>query len=236
MRFSKYVIPFLFSTKKLMLSALSLPSLSLQQLSWQLSAINTDHAEATALRGRRRAGQLDAECLRFPPAVCSWKCRAHHCHCGLLLAGSSRCTVRTGALHRGGWQMQEHSFLSMSSIFSLMLFHIYWLLLYSTGLAGRIVTSLPILCFQLRITYVQFQVPQSHFSLHQLQSLAHKHHRYIPAPFLKVTSYAAHQPFLCSQHSPYSLFPNTEQTHGPHLNSFSHFRNWGQTETSATWP
>lgn len=136
----------------------------------------------------------------------------------------------------GGWQMQEHSFLSMSSIFSLMLFHIYWLLLYSTGLAGQIVTSLPILCFQLRITYVQFQVPQSHFSLHQLQSLAHKHHRYIPAPFLKVTSYAAHQPFLCSQHSPYSLFPNTEQTHGPHLNSFSHFRNWGQTETSATWP
>lgn len=31
-----------------------------------------------------------------------------------------------GALHRGGgWQMQEHSFLSLSSIFSLMLFHIY---------------------------------------------------------------------------------------------------------------
>lgn len=96
----------------------------------------------------------------------------------------------------GGWQMQKHSFLSLSSNFSLMLFHIYWLLLYSTGLAGRIVTSLPILHFQLSITSVQFQVPQSHLSLHQLQPLAHKHQQYIPAPFLKAMSYAAHQPFL----------------------------------------
>lgn len=130
----------------------------------------------------------------------------------LLLAGCSRCTVRTGALHGGGgWQMQEHSFLSLSSIFSLMLFHIYWLPLYSTGLAGYVVTSLPILHFQLSIISVQFQVPQSHLSLHEMQSLAHKHQQYIPASFLKAMSYAAHQPFLCSQHLPETLFPNIEQ-------------------------